>query len=1250
MSFSNILKASSATAVSTDTPVATTMRAMSLSAVSETFNGMTRSDKYTWYENYQDENYSLVDSNKNIIIDETQINLTQEENSQFIPFKIPRYWDGIDLMDMAIKIRYVNEKKEENIVIPVNVQYNSEFIIFGWLVDSYATYLKGTLLFEIFATGVNEKGDNYVWRTRPNGKLNILESLVGNGMIEPDESWTMQFIRQMDEKIATAQDYMNQAKEAAINATNSASSVDDKITASAESITNNVLGQIENTLLQYYTKQEVDELLNNIDISSQLTDITNRVGTLEDEFNTFDGLAKLNIGYDKTTNTLSFFNGNDLIKSIALNNNPSTEWVTAYDNKVDNKISNAVDVIKEELNQYKEATNNDLQNIHNNIDNLPSTLESDYYNKDKTDELLLGKADKSALSDVSSKISVVESTANSNKENISSLGTKVSEIENTVNNIDTSPKLSYEATYDEEQIYTLWEIEGEGDSEVRTPKGQFKIQGGGGGTSTSSVLKIEYVTKTPLVATVNDKVLISYNFSGTDSSGDAVMEGTATWKINNTLVATNTAVSGENTFDITEYVSLGTQKVILTIVDNAGSLVTKSWTVQKIDIRLESSFNDKLTYPIGTISFDYTPYGAVSKIIHFILDGKEIGTVTTNSSGIPMSYTLPSQSHGAHLLEVYITAEINGNTVESNHILKDILWYDASSDIPVIGCVQQEFTVMQYDTINIVYTVHDPNTESPKVILAVDDNIVSTLTLDSNTQTWQYKTSDLGEHILTITCGVTVKTLKVTVEKLDIDIEPITANLVFDFNPIGKSNNDADRLWSYGEISMTVSDNFDWVNGGYQIDENGEQYFCIKAGTSAEINHKLFADDAKKNGKEFKLVFKTTNVARPDAKFLNCIDNTTGDNRIGIEMFVHEANIYAQSGRLDLAYSEEDIIEFEFNISKNTEDIPMVMGYEDGVSTRPMVYDDSHSFTQNNPEFISLGSPDCDLHIYRFKVYNTSLTDRGILNNFIADARSAEEMIKRYNYNQIYDENQMLTPEVLAEKCPWLRVYKVSAPYFTNNKSDKVPGTTIQQIYKNGDPVLDNWTCHNSQHSGQGTSSNNYGAAGSSLGLVKTGGDVTISNGVVTVNDDSHNHVISNIDGLQSALDGKAKVYKLAKSANLNDIITPGFYNVGGSNTITNKPSGVDSFGLIVIHRASGSYYTQILYYSQNSYRRHCENGTWSSWTQDKLTDTDTWRGIQNNLTSDSTSDSLSAAQGKALKTLIDCSTISQSDIDAIFV
>ena len=49
-----------------------------------------------------------------------------------------------------------------------------------------------------------------------------------------------------------------------------------------------------------------------------------------------------------------------------------------------------------------------------------------------------------------------------------------------------------------------------------------------------------------------------------------------------------------------------------------------------------------------------------------------------------------------------------------------------------------------------------------------------------------------------------------------------------------------------------------------------------------------------------------------------------------------------------------------------------------------------------------------------------------------------------------------------------------------------------------------------------------YEAAGTDFGLVKSGGDVTISDGIITVNDDSHAHTIANVDGLQEALDDKA--------------------------------------------------------------------------------------------------------------------------------
>ena len=140
------------------------------------------------------------------------------------------------------------------------------------------------------------------------------------------------------------------------------------------------------------------------------------------------------------------------------------------------------------------------------------------------------------------------------------------------------------------------------------------------------------------------------------------------------------------------------------------------------------------------------------------------------------------------------------------------------------------------------------------------------------------------------------------------------------------------------------------------------------------------------------------------------------------------------------------------------------------------------------------------------------------------------------------------------------------------------------------------------------TTNTTYGVATSStLGLVKSGTDITVdSSGNVSVNDDSHNHVISNVDGLQTTLDGKA-VKKELISENLNNVTTPGFYNAGGGNTVTNKPSGMDHFGLYVVKRASGDYYTQILIDSnKKQYRRHCDNGTWGSWVEDKLTDTNT--------------------------------------------
>lgn len=1009
---------------------------------------------YVYYSVFSDDNLSTVSGEKDIVLNRKQFNITQEENSQYIPFEMNRYYDGFDLVNTLISIHYQTKTGRHAGVKPINVTFNDEKIRFGWLIDAGATVDVGTLEFEIHAYGSIAGSDGvskaYTWKTKRNKDLNVIESLCDCEEVinDIDDSWIQELITDVAEKVANeikdvaVGEQVEAAEEAAASAEEYAASAkqyaEDASTAATDAVNAALAG--------YATTDYVDDAVASVDVSNQLANYV-QTSVLEENY------------YNKTETE-------QRIATVL------EDYATKDD--VAGAITDAD--ISDKLNDYYKKT--ETYNSEE-IDAKLGSISVD----------LTGYATETY---VDNKVSPLSSSISTNTENISSLSTTVSDLQTTVNSIDTSPRLTYDVAYNDtededvgENVFVFYEIENEGtENEVKEAKKKFTIVGGSGGGATSSSLKIGYVTTSPLVVTVDDKAIIKYTFSGTDSSGDDVPEGTATWKVAGKIVATNTAIAGENSFDITEYLSIGTQKVNLSIVDEAGSLVTKTWTVQKIDVRIESTFNDQFTYPIGAVSFDYTPYGAISKEVLFILDGVEIGKVTTASSGIPMAYEIPEQEHGAHLLEVYMTAEVNGNTIESNHIVKDIIWYDENSTIPVIGTTYQTFTARQYDATNIEYTVYDPATETPTVEIAVDGTVVSTPTLSNATNIYSYKTDVVGEHIITITCGETVKTLTVSITKLDIDVAPVTAGLVFDFNPSGKSNNDTDRVWSADTVAMTVSDNFDWVNGGYQYDENGDQYFCIKAGTSAEIDYQLFADDAKKNGKEFKLVFKTTNVAKPDATFLSCMDNTTGSDHIGIQMDVHEANIYGQAGSLSLPYSEEDIIEFEFNISKNTEDVPMVMGYEDGVSTRPMVYDDSYNFTQNTPKIISLGSDDCDLHIYRFKVYNSSLTSTGILNNFIADARNAEEMVSRYDRNQIYDENNLLDPDVLAEKCPWLRVYKLSAPYFTNNKSDKVPYTTIQQIYKNGDPVLDNWTCYDCSHSGQGTSSNNYGAAGRNLDFI----------------------------------------------------------------------------------------------------------------------------------------------------------------------
>ena len=1073
------------------------------------YSEWTKSSDYDWYEEYSDDKISHIDENKNITVDASQINISQEENSQFIPFEMSRYYDGFDLMTTVIWIHYLTNDGYHGASKAVNVSYDTATIRFGWLVDGKATHIAGNLKFEIRAIGANSSGNAYVWKSKTFEKMNVLQSLINdNNTIVLDDSWVQELVTDVAESVVEqlAGVQVGAQVEAAENAAIRAETAANNAESSATMVVTNALADYSTTTeMQDYVATEIA----NADIDNKLTayakteDVHTLVGNLGENETVVDYIDTAVKGVDVKEqlvdyalkseiptipenisafiNDAGYLTEHQSLDEYALKTEiPSIEGL-ATETYVDDAVA-AVDVSEQ------------LGDLGTNEDGSTKTVVQ-YVDDKFTIVQTQANTNKSDISTLSTKVSANETNIGNLTSNATTLSTKITDLEAEIKEIAGQAGYEYYATYgkatleatgeESENVFTLYEVDG--DSEA--VKSQFVITGGSGGSTSATTLTVTRVTTSPLTITTSDKAIIEFNCTSYDADGETV-DCSYTWKKGSTVIMSGSLTQGLNTFDLTEYVTTGTHKFTLTVADEGGSMSVKTWTVQMVDVRIESTFNDHILYTANeAISFTYTPYGAISKVVHFKLDGVELESVTTTASGLLQSYTLPAQTHGAHLLEVWITATVNNVDIETPHIYKDIIWYDSESSVPVIGCIYRYdyygvVEARQYNAMEIAYVVYDPSAEKPIVTRYVDGESIGTQTLEGASDIWSYKSSDIGDKTLVIECGETSVEIRLSVAELGIDIKPVTANLAFDFNPIGYSNNDTDRIWSDANtgITMSVSDNFDWTNGGYQRDDNGDTYFCVKAGTTAAINYNLFGSDydPKATGKEFKFVFKTTNVKKRSSTFLSCID---GETPIGLDMKVESANIYASNKELYIPYCEEDIIEFEFNINKDT-DIPMVMTYEDGVANRPLIYASDSSFMQLTAQPITIGSPDCDVHVYRMKAYNTSLTDKEILTNFIADARNADEMIVRYNRNQIYDENNALTPEVLAEKCPDLRIIMIDAPWFTNDKDDKVGGTTIRQIYKGGDAVLDNWTCTGAKHSGQGTSSNKYGYAGRNIRLI----------------------------------------------------------------------------------------------------------------------------------------------------------------------
>ena len=288
------------------------------------------SDKYQFYEEYYDENYSYIDEDKNIILTRGQINITQEANSQYVPFEMYRYYDGFDLMNTSIVVHFVNVNCQEGYSSPINLYYTEEKIRFAWLIDKRVTAISGNISFEIIAIGKNSKGNTYIWKTKSIDKVEVLCSLSGNGEILVDEDWIANFVLEMQDNVETVENAIEEVKtlsdqtknnlliiadqtkiemrEIADNSKNEIDSAIHDATAELNTAKENVITYIENFAIE--NEQEIEEFSDQIKST-----LTNDISVAMSELQTFVNNTRDNLQNDMEEMVVNFSNRVDLAKA-----------------------------------------------------------------------------------------------------------------------------------------------------------------------------------------------------------------------------------------------------------------------------------------------------------------------------------------------------------------------------------------------------------------------------------------------------------------------------------------------------------------------------------------------------------------------------------------------------------------------------------------------------------------------------------------------------------------------------------------------------------------------------------------------------------------------------------------------------------------------------------------------------------------------------------------------------------------------
>lgn len=558
---------------------------------------------------------------------------------------------------------------------------------------------------------------------------------------------------------------------------------------------------------------------------------------------------------------------------------------------------------------------------------------------------------------------------------------------------------------------------------------------------------------------------ITFTWSSTED-GISTGSGAVMVKVGGILRHSATVKQGPIEIDVASYLSNGSNAVRVSVSDIYGNSRTIAYTINVVTLTLASTFDPKNAYS-GSISFPYTPTGAVEKTVRFVLDGVEIGHAVTSVSGRQQTFVIPAQKHGSHTFFVYFDAEIDGETVSSNGLFYDIICVEDGNTMPIITSTFRTVEVEQYSTFAIPYMVYVPQMLTASIKLLANNKEVTTLTVDRTEQTWSYRPDEAGDLSLKIQCtgsnGIVVtKEFKMEVKESQIKVDVTTDDMVLYLSAQGRSNNEENPgVWNYNDIN-TLFSNFNFKTDGWQVDEDGATVMRVTGDARLTIPYQIFASDFRGTGKTIEIEFATRDVLNYDAVLFDCMSGGRG-----LQVTTQRAMLTSEQSVIGTQYKEEEHVRLSFVIEKRSE-TKLLLCYINGILSGSVQYPDGDDFAQLDPVNITIGSNECTTDIYNIRVYDNNLNRYQILDNWIGDTQNGIDRRNRYERNNVYDDYGAITTDTLKKDLPYL---VINCPVLPNFKGDK---KTCSGYYVDPVDSNNNFSFEGAEIDVQGTSSQHY--------------------------------------------------------------------------------------------------------------------------------------------------------------------------------